>query len=281
MKKFLLLLVTTVFLSITASAMAFQTIPFYFDLEGADIAAGTNEFGNGDGEAITDLFIQMSYDALTTSQISGMGVGATVTDAGLAYITFLTPLPGGTIPTDNEGFGSAWGLNMVWTDLTGTVTSNDGTVIKADYTSGTFEFWLDYDPYDLVLGDASTYSDDLLVMTMELTKGNYTLDTSGVSGSSYTLFAEIDWLLDDFLFDANGNDLKDSTYYANEWLLAYSAGDNDPASVDIEFNADGSLTVDSDHNSSIDIGVVPEPATMALFGIGLLCAAGAARRKNS
>ena len=261
-----------------------EFIPFKLDLEAVDTAAGTNFFG-GDGEAITDIFLQMSYDAITTSTIDNLGaVGSVVVDSGLSYYTALTPAFGGSIPPDNEGFGSDWGLTMVWNDLTGEITYNDGTTINATYSSGTFDFYVDYDPYALTLGDESTYIDGEKVMTLSVTNGSYALDLSGTGGSSYTIWAEFASIIPDFMLveDSGGTwvDIQDTSYYGTELLLAYSHGDNDPESVEIT-EVGNDLIVVSDHNSSTSFAVVPEPTTMILFGIGLLGFAGISRKKIS
>ncbi|OHB25374.1 MAG: hypothetical protein A2X84_09105 [Desulfuromonadaceae bacterium GWC2_58_13] len=270
MKKLLLLLAAISFIG-TSNASAYTFIDTYWDLNAVDPAYFTVDDG------ITEPFSQLSYDAITVSQISATGV---VVDSGLAYVTAMTPVAM-TIPPDSEGLGTSYGMAIVWTDLTGQVTSNDGNTIKADYYSGTIDFYIDYDPYNIVLGNAATFTDGTKVASISVESGGYSLSLDGTDGSSYSLYGTITELLDNFWFDANtGEDLAD-TLLGLDWLFAYSAGDNDPESVTIINNPDGSITVISDHNSSLSVGVVPEPGTIALLGLGVLGLGFVSYRRNN
>ncbi len=270
MKKILVLFAAMSLLVATNASAGF--IDTYFDLNTAD----ANYFVDDGGDGITEPFYEFTYFAETVSQISNTGV---IVDSGVARSTGLNTVSG-DIPGDTEQYGSNWGLAFVWNNLTGQVTSNVGGVIEAIYTSGTFDFYLDFDPYAVNLGTPASLTDGTKIATVEITSGGYRLDTTGGAGSSYTLYGDFTYILDNFWYNAaNDEDLADDLLEKG-WVFAYTAGDNDPESVDIAFNDDGSLVVSSSHDSSISVGVVPEPSTFLLLGAGLLGLGFVSRRKN-
>lgn len=275
MKKILVLLAA--FLLAASSASALNFIDSYWDLNAVDdpyfpVAAVAPSDG------ITEPFYEILYHAQTNSLINT--TTGVVTDAGLARATALNFVSGND-PGDDEGFGlaSGYGLTFVWNDLTGQVTSNVGGIIEAIYTSGTFDFYIDYDPYATNFANPASFTDGVKVATVEITSGSYRLDTNdpAEAGSSYLLLGTFSYLLEDFWFDAaTGQDLSALPL---GWVFAYTAGDNDPETVEITPTADG-FSVFSTHDSSVSVGIVPEPSTFALLGLGLLGAGMLARRRS-
>ena len=266
MRKVFVMFVVVSLLTVSSATADF--INTYLDLNAID-----NTYFNVD-DGITEAFNEFFYFAETNSEISNTGV---VVDSGRAVSTGLNTVSG-NFPGDVEGEGSLWGIAFLWDDLTGQVTSDAGGVIEAIYTSGTFDFYLDFDPFAVDLGNDSTLTDGTKIATVELTSGSYRLDTTGQAGSSYIIQGNFTFLYEDFWFNAeNGDDLSETDPLS--WVFAYTAGDNDPAAVDITYNPDGSLSIFSTHDSSVSIGVVPEPSTIILLGAGLLGLLGLNRKK--
>jgi len=274
MKKKMLIIVTALcfLFAFSAASHAFNSTNFYFDLNSVDNTYFTVDDG------VTELISQLLYYAETESTITP---GGSVTDVGRAYITGLN-LVSGNDPGDTEGFRNSslpnWGIAMLWDDLTGQVTSiaADGT-ITADYYSGTIEMYVDFDPYAVNLGNDATLTDGQLVATWDVTSGGYVLKPEGEAGSSYILNANAASILDNFWYAEGGIDLNDFVPF--DLVLGYTAGDNDPDAITRFTDADGNLIVLSNHDSSFSIGVVPEPGTLMLLGLGMLGIAGASRRK--
>jgi hypothetical protein len=273
MKKVLLLLAAMSLLAATSAPAAF--INSYWDLNAVDNAF----FPVGTGDGITEAFNEITYYAETKSEITATGF---VSDAGLARATGLNFVSGDS-PGDDEGFGTAagYGFTLVWDNLEGVVTSNVDGVIEALYTSGSFNFYIDYDPYATNMENPTSFTDGVHVATVDVTLGSYRLDTTGGAGSSYIINGEFSYILDNFWYNADtGEDLADELV-GKRWVTAYTAGDNDPASLDITGgDNDGDLFVLSTHDSSISVGVVPEPSTIILLGAGLLGTGIMLRRKN-
>lgn len=271
MKKVIIFFAALSLFAATSASAAF--IDTYWDLNAVD---GTYFPVVDDG--VTEAFSEITYFAVTESLISNTGF---VSDSGLARATGLNFVSGNS-PGDDEGFLTAagYGFTFVWNNLEGQVTYQDASVIEAIYTSGTFNFYIDYDPYATNINNPSTFTDGTLVATVEVTSGSYSLSLDGNAGSSYIINGVFTFILDDFWYNADtGVDLADELV-GKGWVIAYSAGDNDPASVEITTNPDGSLFVISSHDSSISVGVIPEPSTIVLLGAGLLGAGLYLRRKN-
>ena len=261
MKKLFVTLLVSAALLVSTNAFAFSSINTYWDVKAIDPSIAT-------GDGITELIKEFNYLANTTSEISSTGG---IIDAGSGYLTNFNVVSG-AIPflQDKEGFGNTFAVTFDWDNLLGQVYSNTGGIIKANYSSGDINFYAKY-------RDSFSVLQTVNIATVSVTSGSYVLDVTGNAGSSYLLNGVFTSVLDGFWFAEGGQDLNDFTL---NWVVAYTAGDTDFRNTTITNHDDGSITVVSPHDSSIEVGVVPEPATLALFGLGLLSLAGVARRKK-
>ncbi|MEW5895754.1 MAG: PEP-CTERM sorting domain-containing protein [Candidatus Omnitrophota bacterium] len=256
MKKLLLTLACFILATGTASAIPIQLDP------GAALGAG---FGT------TGTFNQLQFYAQTTST----DTDATFSDIGDVAVKSLVA----STPVDDAGLDNDWFLVGGWNDLVG-VNPTTNTFV---YTSGTLNLWATTTSYNfgssIGAGDDSDFRNEdangVLVATLELREGLGVI-VPGPSGAQGTidLVWDFTFMHDGFWLDENGQALSLMNLPDNFFFAIVDANTDQ-----IIFNQDG--TILSDHDGSVSIGVIPEPATMALFGTGLfgLAGAGIKRRK--
>lgn len=183
---------------------------------------------------------------------------------GQCDIDALSPLVP-PLATDNEGFLQTWDLQVAY-HFDGVMTAG-GPV----YTGGTFDVY-----FNSLINDAF----DGLAFSGTLT-------SSTISAANLDLFFDITWAAAGFLNIWNGSSFVDASIYngdvynptlaldtnvnppiptANQLLLV--AGANGGLNAIRQTTLDGSITAH-----------IPEPSSIALFGLGLLGLGAAARRK--
>jgi len=85
-----------------------------------------------------------------------------------------------------------------------------------------------------------------------------------------------------YWFDENGNDLSSWTVSENSPILTLGFATTNATIVTgtAEYDLEDRITkMDVSNNGQFRLDVVPEPATMLLFGAGLICIAGFSRKK--
>ncbi len=256
-----------------------------------------------------------SYDATTalnTEIIQYLGIdnkvgnGDTFTESGFMTLGSVSPSsitnPIDTFDDDGslEGGGAKpYVINLWYQGLTGTISNynNNGTLLDTaddswDYVFdngvGSIGWYLDddFDPTNGVVGSAL-----LTGHVVPVSSGTADGFLSGLGTSSnWDVTAEVDSLMAGLLLDKDGNDLL-TKLVNDDYLITITTGDTTINTL-ISQDASGNPLFDTNKNEAYlifkgftgdntHLGVVPEPATMLLFGIGLLGLAGITRRKNA
>ena len=303
LRKMVLVILGSLFLCI-GSAYA---QPIYLDLG----TYGDTTVGDSDTE--TGLFDQMQIKAETTTTQYGTiddttnapTVGSTFSDDGTLNVTELL----GSSAVDDEFLNSTvvnlgYEITAVWTGLEGAVTSsgvvtdsNLGEIVvqTTTYDPGTI-MYLYIDDVNFSYGTSIGVSDnvnfddgdEIAQITILGGTGSNTFDkdTGDFIVGSSEIYGEFTSMTDNFWFSEAGIDLN-SLLTFNFTITAeldqntddvdtLTGDDMDQDAID----AGALFQVVSNHDGSIDVNVIPEPTTMALFGLGLLSIAGISRRRR-
>jgi hypothetical protein len=255
------------------------------------------------------VFAQTTTTQFDTDGSGSLTSGDKFSDNGHLNVTGLIPGAAG----DNEGLNTLQGYQMTaeWNGLTGTATAlsdnGDGTstgnITYDSVGNTTFNFYVDDRTGALATrtnfnygGDIGsdddvdgTFTDGVLVLSVLITGGAGTNVFDNLTGAflrgTSTLIGEVTFALEDFFFFADGdadlNDLLESLIQISVFIdqntdnvqtAAGPCGDNNPATVCNP--GDPLFIVDSDHDGSIDLVRIPEPASVLLFGLGFLALGG-------
>lgn len=263
---------------------------FYIDI-------GSDQGGNANtaaGATTTGWLDQLSFLYESTSVITDGGVGGAnvlsvgdtiLSKGGIENGNFVDPsgistnLINGFEPAQttfggpsNNGFGSGagneWGLTFGFDDLMGTWNGSGFT-----YTAGTISMY---------------YYDNTMVSTAGFVR---LFDLNVISGGDTGNATVLNGKLGNFgaLASVNGVDAADVFNLAlgsfgdlsgppNNQMVRFNASQDTQPLKDLTF-AGGTADTGGTHNGSMNFTQVPEPASLAILGLGLLGFAGARRRK--
>ncbi|HSV43789.1 MAG TPA: PEP-CTERM sorting domain-containing protein [Candidatus Bathyarchaeia archaeon] len=264
MKKVLLTLVSVLFVASSASAMPIMLNP--------DAIFGAGTYGT------TGVFDQLGILSQTTSTDYGTGA---FSDVGNVKVTSLIDIDASAW----AGMNSSWFLAGGWTDVTGVLVAPG----VYSYQSGTLNLYAlsanpNFNTVQLGADDDTGFvgTNANRVATLSLVSGSGFLVPNPYQAGDFLgstdITWEFTWAANGFWLDGNGDPISLADLNAGEKLMAFS--DMNVDKVFFGIDGKGNTLIYSDHNGSVEIGVVPEPATMVLFGTGLFGLAGAGLRKK-
>lgn len=205
----------------------------------------------------------LALDGLTTVDLVLPNTAPAVGQSDIDALSPLVP----PLATDNEGFLQTWDLQVAY-HFDGTLTPG-GPV----YTGGTFDVF-----FNSLIDD----TEDRLVLTGTLTG-------SSITAANLDLFFDITFAEAGFLFIEQGGAFVDAAAgiptgnYA-EFQLDTNVNPPIPTPDQLLLVVDGGGNPNAIRQTTLDGSVtaqIPEPGTLALFGLGLLGLGATARRKFS
>ena len=276
MKK--LLLTTTLALALTAPMVSAAplTTSIYID------ASGAGAVSTGSYDLITDVFNTFTTDQFSplstyidTNDNNAIETGDKVRDTATDIeIGSLNPL--GNV-TESGGFGTDWGINISWifegTALVGPSPYAPNDVnYSGNFDSGTISF-------DITDANGGLLANDALVLDFVANTG-----IPLPNDSAYVeFFASVSSATAGIFFTNDGIDFN--TMIGNSMAVdvaAWGVLDNLNNTPMITGNQENGHDVYERNTSAVkfSVGVIPEPTSLAIMGLGLLGFAAARKRKN-
>lgn len=238
-------------------------------------ANGLNGFSGLSDATNIDQIIVNGNATITQTVVGGVALGQPFSESGVLQLISFEEEPGGGA-VESFDLGNARALYLAFTGLTGVL--NPDSTITFDQGSGSIRLVLDSDA-DLNPLTGTT----LTLATYEIIdpSGGSNLDFFGGTAANATVDVTLQQLtgLPLLYTGAGGGDLESPLVFhlVNVDSLLDPRFPNNPDNSGV-IGGNGSSIIHVRNSGQYNIAAVPEPATLGLFGVGLLLLGLTARR---